>query len=77
MAKSNYIILRCHTNGKEMVMDTLIDTNEYELISNNCIVDCWYEFGDTTEERAATRQLVKSNAKLLKEKGIKCNIFMC
>ena len=71
-----YMILLCHTDNKQMVMDALMDANQYELVNHNSMVDCWYEVGDTLEEQAATDLLVNANAQLLEEHyGIKCEIL--
>ena len=72
-----YMILRCHTDNKQMVMDKLLDANQYELVNHNSMVDCWYEIGDSEEERAATKLLVNANAEMLEKDGIKCEIFNC
>ena len=72
-----YMILRCHTNDKQMVMDKLLDANQYELVNHNSMVDCWYEMGDTKEEQTETELLVNANAEMLEKDGIKCEIFNC
>ena len=68
-----FLILRCHTIDKERVMDILLDANEYERVDK--YVDCWYVLGETKEERADTRKLVKDNVKKLNDEGIECETY--